>query len=91
VPRSGQLVRLDFNDKWEELHRESMFHELQNRIRDVPQGLLYVLTEEQGGALLKMEPWTAPAAARRCKTARFKNGKTPRLSLSGRLGQAAAV
>jgi len=62
VPRSGQLVRLDFNDKWEELHRESMFHELQNRIRDVrqgPDGLLYVLTEEQDGALLKMEPWAA--------------------------------
>lgn len=71
VPRSGQLVRLDFNDKWEELHRESMFHELQNRIRDVrqgPDGLLYVLTEENDGALLKMEPWAAPAgpAVRLC-------------------------
>jgi glucose/arabinose dehydrogenase len=67
VPRSGQLVRLDFNDKWEELHRESMFHELQNRIRDVrqgPDGLLYVLTEEQDGALLKMEPWATPAPGR---------------------------
>ena len=67
VPRSGQLVRLDFNDKWEELHRESMFHELQNRIRDVrqgPDGLLYVLTEENEGALLKMEPWAAPGPGR---------------------------
>jgi hypothetical protein len=57
LPRSGQLERIDFNDKWEELHRESMFHELQNRIRDVrqgPDGLLYVLTEENDGALLKM-------------------------------------
>ena len=64
VPRSGQLVRLDFNDKWEELHREAMFHELQNRIRDVrqgPDGLLYVLTEENDGALLKIEPWAALA------------------------------
>jgi aldose sugar dehydrogenase len=63
VPRSGQLERIDFNDKWEELHRESMFHELQNRIRDVrqgPDGLLYVLTEENDGALLKIEPWAAP-------------------------------
>src|SRR5580658_595316 len=63
VPRSGQLERIDFNEKWEELHRESMFHELQNRIRDVrqgPDGLLYVLTEENDGALLKMEPWDAP-------------------------------
>jgi aldose sugar dehydrogenase len=67
VPRSGQLVRLDFNDEWEELHRESMFHELQNRIRDVrqgPDGLLYVLTEENDGALLKMEPWAAPGPGR---------------------------
>ncbi len=67
VPRSGQLERIDFNDKWEELHRESMFHELQNRIRDVrqgPDGLLYVLTEENDGALLKMEPWAAPGPGR---------------------------
>jgi glucose/arabinose dehydrogenase len=63
VPRSGQLDRIDFNDKWQELHRESMFHELQNRIRDAwqgPDGLLYVLTEEADGALMKMKPWTAP-------------------------------
>src|SRR5437867_9697304 len=37
VPRSGQLVRIDFNEKWEELHRESLLRELQNRIRDVRQ------------------------------------------------------
>ena len=63
VPRSGQLVRLDFNDKGEELHRESMLRELQNRVRDVrqgPDGLLYVLTAEVDGALLRMEP--APPA-----------------------------
>ena len=63
----GQLNRIDFNEKWEELHRESMFRELQNRIRDVrqgPDGLLYVLTEENDGALLKMEPWAAPAPGR---------------------------
>jgi len=66
VPRSGQLVRLDFNDKWEELHRESMLRELQNRVRDVRQGLdglLYVLTAENDGALLKIEP-TPPAPSR---------------------------
>ena len=64
VPRSGQLVRLDFNDKWEELHRESILRELQNRVRDVrqgPDGLLYVLTAEVDGALLRMEPAPAPA------------------------------
>ena len=63
VPRSGQLVRLDFNDKWEELHRESMLRELQNRVRDVrqgPDGLLYVLTAENEGALLRLEPAPPP-------------------------------
>src|SRR4051812_13163644 len=61
VPRSGHLERIDFNDKWEELHRESLLRELQNRIRDVRQGadgLLYVLTAENDGALLKIEPGT---------------------------------
>src|SRR5438105_13485811 len=71
VPRSGQLVRIDFNEKWEELHRESMLRELQNRVRDVrqgPDGLLYVLTAENDGALLKVQPATPPPArpATRC-------------------------
>jgi glucose/arabinose dehydrogenase len=64
VPRSGQLVRIDFNEKWEELHRESLLRELQNRIRDVrqgPDGLLYVLTAEDDGALIKIEPVPATA------------------------------
>jgi glucose/arabinose dehydrogenase len=59
VPRSGHLERIDFNDKWEELHRESMFWELRQRIRDVrqgPDGLLYVLTAENDGALIRIEP-----------------------------------
>jgi glucose/arabinose dehydrogenase len=61
VPRSGHLERIDFNDQWEELHRESMLHELQNRIRDVrqgPDGFLYLLTAENDGALMRMEPFT---------------------------------
>jgi len=65
VPRSGQLVRVDFNDKWEELHRESMLRELQNRVRDVrqgPDGLLYVLTAENDGAMLRLEPAPAPSS-----------------------------
>ena len=59
VPRSGHLERIDFNDKWEELHRESMLRELQQRIRDVrqgPDGFLYVLTAENEGALMRIEP-----------------------------------
>jgi glucose/arabinose dehydrogenase len=65
VPRSGHLERIDFNDKWEELHRESMLRELQNRVRDVrqgPDGLLYVLTAESDGALLRIEPGAASPA-----------------------------
>jgi hypothetical protein len=64
VPRSGHLERVDFNDKWEELHREGMLRELQQRIRDVrqsPDGYLYLLTAENDGALLKIEAGT-PAA-----------------------------
>jgi aldose sugar dehydrogenase len=65
VPRSGHLERIDFNDRWEELHREGMLRELQNRIRDVrqgPDGFLYLLTAENDGALIRMEPTTDPAS-----------------------------
>jgi len=67
VPRSGHLERIDFNDRWEELHRETLLHELQQRIRDVkqgPDGLLYLLTGETDGALLRLEP-APPAPAGR--------------------------
>jgi glucose/arabinose dehydrogenase len=67
VPRSGHLERIDFNDKWEELHRESMLRELQQRIRDVrqgPDGFLYVLTAENDGALMRIEPFSVPAQPR---------------------------
>jgi glucose/arabinose dehydrogenase len=63
VPRSGHLERIDFNEKWEELHRESMLRELEQRIRDVrqgPDGFLYVLTAENDGALMRIEPAPAP-------------------------------
>jgi glucose/arabinose dehydrogenase len=59
VPRSGQLERLDFNSEWEELHRESMLRDVQQRIRDVrqgPDGLLYLLTAENVGSLIRIEP-----------------------------------
>ena len=48
-----------FNQNWEEIRRESLFLELRQRIRTVrqgPDGLLYVLTDEDDGALLKIEP-----------------------------------
>ena len=59
MPRTGQLQRLMFNDKWEEIRREPMLRELHQRIRDVrqgPDGLLYLLTEEDQAALLRIEP-----------------------------------
>ena len=59
IARTGQLQRIVFNDNWQELRRESLLRDLHQRIRDVRQGLdglLYVLTEEDAAALLKIEP-----------------------------------
>jgi glucose/arabinose dehydrogenase len=64
TPRTGHLERIQFNEKWEEIRRESLLTELHQRIRDVrqgPDGLLYVLTSEQAGAVLRIEPGPAPA------------------------------
>jgi len=60
IARTGQLVRIVFNDKWEELRRESLLRDLHQRIRDVrqgPDGLIYVITDEGANSvLLKIEP-----------------------------------
>src|SRR5689334_21994175 len=59
TPRTGQLQRIEFNDKWEEIRREPMLRDLHQRIRDVrqgPDGLLYLVTAEDQGALLRIEP-----------------------------------
>jgi glucose/arabinose dehydrogenase len=56
---TGHPERIMFNDKYEQLRRESMLTDLRQRIRDVrqgPDGLLYVLTEEDDAALLRIEP-----------------------------------
>jgi glucose/arabinose dehydrogenase len=56
---SGQVYRIEFNERWEEIRREPMLRELKQRIRDVrqgPDGLLYVLTAENAGAVLRIEP-----------------------------------
>jgi glucose/arabinose dehydrogenase len=66
VPRTGQLQRLVFNEKWEEIRREALLRDLHQRIRDVrqsPDGYLYALTEENDAALLKFEPAGPPATA----------------------------
>ena len=59
IPRTGQLQRIEFNENWEEIRREPLLRELKQRIRDVrqgPDGLLYVVTGEAQGALLRIEP-----------------------------------
>ena len=56
---TGHLERIVFNAVGEELAREWLLAELRQRIRDVrqgPDGLLYVLTDEDDGALLRLEP-----------------------------------
>ena len=59
IPGTGHLQRVVFNDKTEEVRRESMLRELRQRIREVRQGLdgfLYLLTDEDDGALLRIDP-----------------------------------
>jgi glucose/arabinose dehydrogenase len=59
IPRTGALERVVVNDKLEELRRERLLSDLHQRIRDVrqgPDGLLYVITDEDDGVLLRIEP-----------------------------------
>ncbi len=59
IPGTGHLQRIRFNDNWEELRREMLLVDLRQRIRDVRQGpdeLLYLLTDEDAGAILRIEP-----------------------------------
>lgn len=56
---TGKLQRIVFNDNWQERRRESLLRDLHQRIRDVrqgPDGLLYVVTEKDEAALLRIEP-----------------------------------
>jgi glucose/arabinose dehydrogenase len=59
IPGTGQMHRVHFNENGEEVRREAFFVDLRQRIRNVqqgPDGLLYVLTDERDGAVLKLEP-----------------------------------
>ena len=56
---TGQLHRVVFNENGHEIRREALLIELHQRIRNVrqgPDGLLYVLTDEDAGALLTIAP-----------------------------------
>ena len=68
--RGTQLQRVALNAKGLPILRETLLSELKQRIAEVrqgPDGLLYLLTDENAGALLKIEPVPAgrPTAAGR--------------------------
>ena len=53
------LERITFDQNWDETARQSLLVDLRQRIRDVRQGpdeLVYVLTDEENGALIRLEP-----------------------------------
>jgi glucose/arabinose dehydrogenase len=59
IPGTGHLERIVFNSRGDEIRRESLLRELQQRVIDVeqgPDGYLYLLTDEEDGALLRLEP-----------------------------------
>jgi glucose/arabinose dehydrogenase len=59
IPGTGAVERVVFNDKLWELRRETILQDLHQRVRDVrqgPDGFIYLLTEEDDGAVLRLEP-----------------------------------
>jgi len=59
VNGASGVERVVFNDKMWETRRETFLTELKQRIRDIrqgPDGLIYLLTEEVDGAVFKLEP-----------------------------------
>ena len=65
IDRTGALIRVVFNDKLQELRNESLLQSLHQRVRDVrqgPDGLLYVLTDEDNSVLMRISPVPGPAS-----------------------------
>jgi glucose/arabinose dehydrogenase len=59
ISGTGQLHRVSFNEEMQEMRREILFADLRHRIRDVrqsPDGFLYLLTDSDDGAVLRIEP-----------------------------------
>lgn len=59
IPGTGVLDRIVFNENGDEMRRETMLSELRQRIRNIeqgPDGLIYLLTDEEEGALLRVSP-----------------------------------
>jgi glucose/arabinose dehydrogenase len=62
-----QLQRIVLNEKGEPTRRLPLLSELGQRLREVrqgPDGLLYVLTDETAGALLRIEPLDVAASSK---------------------------
>jgi glucose/arabinose dehydrogenase len=58
LPNTGHVQRIVFNENGEQ-RREMLLTDLKQRIRDIrlgPDGLLYLLTDENDGALVRIEP-----------------------------------
>ena len=63
VLKNQRVERYTFNEKGFITRVDWILDDLKQRIRDVrqgPDGLLYVLTDETTGALLRIEPASAP-------------------------------
>jgi glucose/arabinose dehydrogenase len=63
---TGHVQRLVINAAGKPINREPLLAELRQRIRDVrqgPDGLLYLLTDEDAGMVLRLEPAAQLAAA----------------------------
>ena len=59
IPGTGRIQRIVLNSNMEETSRETLLEDKHWRIRDIrqgPDGLLYVITDERNGALLRIEP-----------------------------------
>jgi glucose/arabinose dehydrogenase len=59
IPGTGRVDRILLNENFQELRRESLLIDLRQRIRDVkagPDGFIYVATDEEQGAILRIEP-----------------------------------
>ena len=63
---TGHVQRIVINEAGRPINREPLLIELRQRIRDVrqgPDGLLYLLTDEDAGMVLRLEPAAQLAAA----------------------------
>ncbi len=61
ITATGQIQRVLVNEKMKELRREALLTAWRYRVRGVrqgPDGLLYVLVDDDDGAILRIEPAT---------------------------------